>query len=228
MDAASVNANAPIRSATSLQPSAPEQSGATGLSSDFETFLKMLTVQMENQDPLNPIQSSDFAVQLATFSGVEQQVRTNELLQSLTSDRTLTGLADMAGWVGQEVLAPVSAAYEGSPVELFIDILPGADQATLTVRDEAGSVVTQIAMPPDTDSFFWDGTDADGAPVAPGKYSFAVDARAGDEFLGSVVPETYATVREVRIEEGSPVLVIGESEVVMVEEVSGIRSAEGA
>ena len=50
-----------------------------GISSDFNTFLRMLTVQMQNQDPLNPIDSADYAVQLATFSGVEQQVRTNQL-----------------------------------------------------------------------------------------------------------------------------------------------------
>jgi len=65
----------------------PIQSGAaqtaaptttrTEISSDFETFLRMLTVQMQNQDPLNPVDSSDYAVQLATFSSVEQQVQTN-------------------------------------------------------------------------------------------------------------------------------------------------------
>ena len=53
------------------------------ISSDFETFLLMLTTQLENQDPLNPIESQDFAVQLATFSGVEQQVLTNDLLSDL-------------------------------------------------------------------------------------------------------------------------------------------------
>lgn len=51
---------------------------------DFETFLKMLTTQIRNQDPLNPMEGSDFAVQLATFSGVEQQVQTNDLLQKMT------------------------------------------------------------------------------------------------------------------------------------------------
>ena len=60
---------------------APQGAEKPKISSDFETFLRMLTVQMQNQDPLNPIQSSDFAVQLATFSGVEQQVRTNDLLE---------------------------------------------------------------------------------------------------------------------------------------------------
>ena len=58
---------------TSIAPSSN-----SALSSDFETFLKMLTVQMENQDPLNPVDSADFAVQLATFSSVEQQVLTND------------------------------------------------------------------------------------------------------------------------------------------------------
>ena len=62
------------------------------ISSDFETFLKMLTTQMQNQDPLNPIESSDYAVQLATFSGVEQQVRTNQLLADLANQMGSSGL----------------------------------------------------------------------------------------------------------------------------------------
>ena len=75
---------------------------ATNISADFETFLKMLTVQMQNQDPLNPIDSADYAVQLATFSGVEQQVQTNDLLKGLAASLGAAGLSEMAGWVGME------------------------------------------------------------------------------------------------------------------------------
>ena len=57
---------------------------STVIGSDFDTFLKLLTTQMKNQDPLNPIDSTDYATQLATFSGVEQQTRTNQLLESLS------------------------------------------------------------------------------------------------------------------------------------------------
>ena len=71
------------------------------ISSDFQTFLRMLTTQMQNQNPLEPIEASDFAVQLATFSGVEQQVRTNDLLSQLTSRM---GLSELANWVGREAL----------------------------------------------------------------------------------------------------------------------------
>ena len=62
----------------------------------------MMTVQMENQDPLNPMESSEFAVQLATFSGVEQQIRTNDLLASMIASQTAGGLAELANWVGME------------------------------------------------------------------------------------------------------------------------------
>ena len=72
------------------------------ISSDFDTFLKMLTAQMQNQDPLNPMDSTDYATQLATFSGVEQQARTNELLTNLGSQMAVLGMSQLAGWVGQE------------------------------------------------------------------------------------------------------------------------------
>jgi len=108
--------------------SAPQQANASGafasasstkeISSDFETFLKMLTVQMQNQDPLNPVDSSDYAVQLATFSGVEQQVQTNDLLRGLTALMGTSGMAQMASWVGKEARAPVAAYFGGSPVTL--------------------------------------------------------------------------------------------------------------
>src|SRR6056297_3909166 len=90
---------------TTTRPSvaAPEpRAGAEALSSDFETFLLMLTTQMQNQDPLNPLESSEFAVQLATFSGVEQQVKTNDLLGSLLSGLASSGMAQMASWIGRE------------------------------------------------------------------------------------------------------------------------------
>ena len=137
----------------------------------------------------------------------------------------MNGLADYAGWVGQEVRAPVPAEYDGSPVELYFALPSEADRATLTVRDGDGSVVTQVAISPGTDGFEWDGTDAGGATVAPGQYSFTLDTRSGDTLLGTVVPETYAAVREVRLEDGSPVLIMKDGAAVAASDVTGIRPA---
>ena len=74
----------------------------TMINSDFQTFLTMLTTQMQNQDPLNPMESTEFATQLATFSGVEQQVRTNELLGSLQDSMALSSMGQIAGWIGMD------------------------------------------------------------------------------------------------------------------------------
>ncbi|MEM0947073.1 MAG: flagellar hook capping FlgD N-terminal domain-containing protein [Pseudomonadota bacterium] len=215
------NTPAPSRS----EPAAPENS-ADALSSDFETFLNMLTAQLENQDPLNPVESTDFAVQLATFSGVEQQVKTNDLLEAMITDDSLGGLTDIAEWVGQEARAPVAAHFSGSPMDLYLDLPAAADQATLTVRDAAGSVVTQIAIPSNVGTYTWDGTDAGGATVAEGQYSFTVDTRASGAFLKTVQPEVYTPVVEARLENGAPVLVVEGGETIPVTSVTGVRRGD--
>ena len=105
-------------STTPAAASAPRKSAA--ISSDFETFLKMLTVQMQNQDPLNPIDSTDYAVQLATFSGVEQQVRTNQILSDLSELLGGSGLGQAAQWIGKDVLAVTPASFAGDPLTIEI------------------------------------------------------------------------------------------------------------
>ena len=91
---------------------AAQPAPAPVINSDFETFLKMLTTQLKNQDPLNPIESSDFAVQLATFSSVEQQVMTNDLLTGLSGQMGQMGMAQLASWVGMEERAPMPAQFD--------------------------------------------------------------------------------------------------------------------
>ena len=219
----STNGSGGSSQAGAAQRQTEPSSGASALTSDFQTFLTMLTVQMENQDPLNPTNSTDFAVQLATFSGVEQQVQTNELLESMLSDQAFSGLAGYADWVGQEARAPVSATYDGTPVDLYLDLPTETDQASLTVRDADGSTVSVVAMAPDADTFTWDGTDAGGVPVAYGQYSFTVEALSEGASIATTVPEVYAPVREVRLENGQPVIVLEGEQTVGVGEVTGIR-----
>ena len=72
------------------------------LSSDFETFLKMLTAQARFQDPLEPIDSSEYAAQLAQFSMVEQQVLSNDLLAQLGAQLGNGAIGQMASWIGME------------------------------------------------------------------------------------------------------------------------------
>ena len=132
--------------------SAASQTAATAqansaLSSDFETFLKMLTAQMENQDPLNPVDSTEFASQLAQFSSVEQQVRTNDLLSVMGQQLGIMGMGQLQGWVGMTARAEMPVAFEGAPVGVTLNPAAGADLARLVVRDARGGIVAQQDVP---------------------------------------------------------------------------------
>jgi flagellar basal-body rod modification protein FlgD len=195
------NFNASATSGNSLGTagqSSSRASGATALSSDFETFLLMLTTQMENQDPLNPIESQDFAVQLATFSGVEQQVRTNQLLESLAAGIGMSGISQLAGWVGMEARVSAPAFFDGTPITLAPSPDPASDAATLVVRDQFDRIVSREPMPLGADTIDWAGVGSDGSPLPPGIYSFQLESLNAGEITSTLPVQHYAMVQEAR------------------------------
>lgn len=193
------------------------------VSSDFETFLKMLTVQMKNQDPLDPVKSEDYSVQLATFSGVEQQVLTNELLTNMMSQLTATGMAQYAGWVGMEVRAPMPAEFNGDPIALATKGVPTADAAILSVTDSFGNEVQRVAVPPMTESIQWTGVLDDGNLARAGNYSFAIESYSAGEIIAFQSAEVYARVIEARSDAGQTTLVTAGGVEIPAASVSGLR-----
>lgn len=200
------------------------QSGV--ISSDFETFLRMLTTQMENQDPLNPIESADFAVQLATFSSVEQQVQTNDLLRDLTARIGSGEIGQLAGWVGMEARAAAPVYFSGTPIDLDLETAPGATSATLIARDESGRVVERLPIPVGGGRVNWDGQSETGAPFLEGLYTFEVESRAGEAVIETAPVQTYGTVEEARIEEGQVILVFGGGGTAPAASVTAIRNPD--
>ena len=97
------------------QTGASQQSNAAEaeatITADFESFLQLLTAQMRNQDPLSPIDSTQFVEQLASFSAVEQQVQTNSLLEGLVGSLTESDLSDASQWVGRVVETASPSSY---------------------------------------------------------------------------------------------------------------------
>lgn len=198
-------------------------STASALSSDFETFLLMLTTQMENQDPLNPVESEDFAVQLATFSGVEQQVKTNDLLENLVGGLGATGLAQLAGWVGMEGRVTGPVAFDGAPVDLAPDPATGADSVELVVRDAFGNQVTRESVPLDQDTIEWAGIGQTGVPLPSGNYTLQLASYSNGELLGvSEIPH-YARISEARQSGNGVELVMDGGTVVPSDEVTALR-----
>lgn len=184
-------------SARPAQTRAP-QSGAAQITADFNTFLRMLTTQLQNQDPLDPVDATDYATQLATFSGVEQQVRTNSLLADLAQRFDLLGMAQLAGWVGQEALTTAPVKFEGSPITLRLEPASQADSAVLVVRDAAGTLVSRESVPASSGTYLWLGADAAGSPLRSGQYSLALESQRRGETIATSPVASYATIEEAR------------------------------
>jgi len=195
------------------------------ISSDFETFLKMLTVQMENQDPLNPTDSSEYAQQLATFSGVEQAVLTNELLSSLMVQMSTTGMAQMADWVGKEARAAVPGHFDGSPITISPNPASVADKVELVVFDADGNEVQRSEIPKSTDPIEWAGTDTNGTPFPSGLYQFQVVSSSNGEVVLAETADIYTRVQEVQSENGNSILVLKGGVSVLASDVSALRES---
>ncbi len=210
-------------SATNTPTDTKKASEAGAISADFETFLKMLTAQMKNQDPLNPLDSQDFATQLATFSGVEQQVRTNDLLTGLQSQFTSSNLGEMAGWVGMQARMAVPAQFTGTPIEIVPNPPVFADRTELVVWDSSGTERQRIAIPVGDDPYQWAGVASNGQPFPDGEYSFGVVAYANDEIIDESVPETFVRVTEVRAIDGETLVAVEGGALYPANMVAGLR-----
>ncbi|TBN52353.1 flagellar basal body rod modification protein [Paracoccus sediminis] len=167
-------------------------------SANYDTFLKMLTTQLKNQDPLNPMEGTDFAVQLATFSGVEQQAQTNKLLQQMIA-QSGAGLGQLAEWIGKEVRTTEPVWF--GDTALTLDIAPDsrADGVTLVVMNESGREVLREEIGPGEGQIDWFGRDDAGQKLADGRYSFVIESSRAGEVISEVAAGAYARVAEAEV-----------------------------
>ncbi|WP_300445178.1 flagellar hook capping FlgD N-terminal domain-containing protein [uncultured Mameliella sp.] len=168
------------------------------LSSDFDTFLKMLTVQVQNQDPLNPVDSTDYATQLATFSSVEQQVLTNDLLREVSASLTGNALQELSSWIGMEALVRAPVLFTGTPIAVRPEFAEDADAATLVVRDGNGDAIQRFDLDLSQDEVYWTGTDDTGTALPAGIYKFEVESYKDEAKIDTIAAQAYSRVAEVR------------------------------
>ena len=211
------------QTAIATPPAAPIPAKKNAISSDFETFLKMLTTQLKNQDPLKPIDSGDYAVQLATFSGVEQQVRTNQLLENLGAQFGVMGMSQLAAWVGQEARASGPVWMDGDPVTLAPEPKTGANRAILVVRDAAGTVVSREDMPPSATSYEWSGMGINGNPLLVGKYSLSMESYAGERLLATAPVQAYSRIMEAKNSPAGTTLILEGGIEVAAKDITALR-----
>lgn len=205
-----------------LAASSPEKP-AIKTNSDFSTFLRLLTTQLQNQDPLNPMEGSEFAVQLATFSGVEQQAHTNKLLGEMIAQTGASGLGPAASWIGKEALSTAPVWFGDEALTLEINPDPRADDVALIVLDAKGREISRETIGTGSGQVDWFGRDASGQKLPDGRYSFRIESMQGGEPIAEADVGAYAKVLGVRTGPNGVELVFEDDASVPLTQVGALR-----
>jgi len=210
---------------TSAANSAMKQS--MGLNTN--DFLNLFITQLQNQDPLNPQDSSQFIGQLAQLTQVEQAYNTNTNLQGLLSQGGNSTAMASVSMIGKQVQAQGSqvSLQSGSPTAVNFSLASAASNVTVAIKDAGGNTVKTIsggAAAAGQGSIAWDGTNTAGSQLASGVYTFSVAATDASGNAVTATPMVKGTVTGVDLTGTSPVLNLGNLSVNLtnVTSVSGV------
>ncbi|MEM9068652.1 MAG: flagellar hook capping FlgD N-terminal domain-containing protein [Myxococcota bacterium] len=185
-----------------------------------EAFMQLLVAQLQNQDPLDPMDSREMITQLSELTGVEKLNGIEHRLTALEIASAGIANTQVASLVGKTVTADASSLRleDAGSVSTVFRLEGRADSITATIRDEAGRTVRTIEMPgefPGEHVLEWDGMNDTGERLPPGRYS--VEFRAVDEAGAPVTASTELTgmVGGVSYENGYPELMVGEARLLL-------------
>ena len=169
---------------------------AQGIADTFDTFLKLLTAQLQNQDPLSPMDSAKFTEQLVQYSQVEQQIAANDKLDTLAATLKTSTAGAALSYLGKDAIIEANQTYlAGGQANWAYDLQGSADTLTVQVKDLTGRVIYESTTQPRTAGehlFTWDGTKTDGSTAPDGVYTINIQAKNA---AGEAIAAT-TTVRE--------------------------------
>ncbi|MCC7305721.1 MAG: flagellar hook capping family protein [Alphaproteobacteria bacterium] len=183
------------------------------LAEDFAQFLTLLTIQLQNQDPLSPMDTTEFTNQLVGFAGVEQQINTNQKLDSLVAMNLGNGMGSALNYVGMDISYLSSEFnFDAAPVEISYALDKEAVVSKIRIFNEEGEKVfeTDANRTPGTNKFTWDGTLSAGGTAPAGTYEVKIDAL---DIEGEPIESTTVVsgrVRGVETQNGLLFLLVGE------------------
>ena len=170
-----------IRTYDPTAAAAKAASSATSTQDMAQNFLKMLTVQLQNQDPLNPMDNAQMTSQLAQLNMVDGVNKLNTTMGSLMSQMQAANFMNLSGSVGKTALAAGSDVYyTGQPVSMAAKLNDAVASLKATITDSNGQIVDTLDLGPASTGvtdFFWDGRDSQGNQVTTGPYKLELSAK---------------------------------------------------
>ena len=207
-----------IGSATTTTTTTSSTTESTDL--DKEDFLLLLVTQLQNQDPLNPSDSTEFTAQLAQFSALEQLTNVNDNLEYLQLYQASINNAQAVDFIGKTIIASGDTinVSDGVSEDIIFELSGDAEKATISIYDSSGGLVATLdegALSDGEHSITWNCEDDDGNTVSDGAYTFEVSAV--DSNGNSVDASTYSevVVTGVTFEDGTTYLLAGDKKYAM-------------
>lgn len=190
---------------------ATKATGRAAIAENFDAFLLLLTTQLKNQSPLDPMDTNQFTQQLVQFASVEQQLKSNDTLNALLTSTRGSAVSTAAGFVGMQVTADGSSAQLANGKAEWMINPARAAQANVIVMDGNGSVVATSNqwVPAGAQKFTWDGKTTTGSAAPSGEYKIHITARDASGQNVTVKTEIVGQVESVDVSNGDPVLVFG-------------------
>lgn len=198
------------------------------LADDFDSFLQLLTTQLRNQDPLEPMDASEFTNQLVQFSSVEQQIQTNSYMETLITSTQAQSVNAAVNYLGSNVRAAgVTTTLANGSASWDLVTSAGAPDSTITISDENGQEVysTSHSVERGESTFTWDGKTSTGASAPDGMYSIRVVGNSADGQSVPVYTAVEGEVTGVDFTGSEPVLQLGNVRVTLAS-VMQIRSQD--
>lgn len=197
-------------------PAAAQSAASKQLAGNFDTFLTLLTTQLQNQDPMNPMDSSEFTQQLVQFSQVEQQIASNDNLEKLIAQGQTQTAAYAVSYLGKAVgITDGTSGLSNDKASWGYTVEAPSAHTQLTITDANGKVVYTAPGEKTMGAhlFTWDGKASNGTELPDGTYKLTVTAKTADGETINTQVMSKGVVSEVDMSGSEPLLIIGPMQV---------------
>jgi len=195
-------------STTTASTTSASGADSTMIASNFTTFLQLLTAQLKNQNPMDPLDTNQFTQQLVQFAQVEQQMKSNEQLTSLVSLEKSAASTTALAYVGATVVVDGSTTALTSTGATWSFNVAKPSTASITIKDSTGQTAYTgtFAGTPGVMNFTWDGRGNDGKSWPAGNYTMSATAVDANNQSVGISTEVQAVVDSVDLTQDPPTL----------------------
>ncbi|MBO6507044.1 MAG: flagellar hook assembly protein FlgD [Roseibium sp.] len=187
----------------------------SGLMANYELFLSILTTQIQNQDPLDPMDSAEYTNQLVQYSNVEQSIQQNKNLENIIATLESNQSLSYVSYIGNEVTADASTTtLSGSQASWAYDVAEDAT-GTFEIRNSSGAVVYsgEANLEAGSGTFNWNGQTDSGGQAVDGLYTISFDVKDASSRPETVTTSVTGIVDSVDWSSGEAILNVGGREI---------------